>query len=189
MTVKVLQEAGYEMALLGLSFNKKQPLDRMPKVAEKLAPMNGGHSKFLESIYLWIDIKAPRDFWQEADTYRVGSSKQSESTMYNLMKADLTQADFSIDIPEFYLEMLNMERKHGSLFRLKKLLPEGYLQRRLWCINYKTLSNIISQRSSHRLPEWKIFITNVISQVKYPELLPTFKPSETLEVSEERTAR
>ena len=82
MNVTVLNEAGYQEALLGLSLSYEQSLDKMPAVAERLAQRDNGHNKFLESIVVWLDVIAPRYWWQEFDTYRIGVSKQSSSTMH-----------------------------------------------------------------------------------------------------------
>ena len=83
MKVEVVNESGYTEALLGLSLSHNQPIENMADVALKLASKDGGHNKFLESIYIWLDITAPRFWWQEADTYRL-STKQSESTMHTM---------------------------------------------------------------------------------------------------------
>jgi hypothetical protein len=45
------------------------------------------------------------------------------------------------------------------------------MQKRMLSLNYEVLRNIILQRKNHRLPHWNIFITNVLDQVKHPELL------------------
>ena len=62
--------------------------------------------------------------------------------------------------------------KVGDLVGVKKRLPEGFLQTRMWCMNYKTLRNIILQRRTHRLPHWKEFIRQTLEQVEHRELLP-----------------
>ncbi len=75
MKTKLLHEHGSQEALLGLSLS----YDSEPniKVANQLAHKQGGHNKFLESIVVWLDITAPRYWWQEFDTYRIGITKQS----------------------------------------------------------------------------------------------------------------
>ena len=83
--VNKLEEAGYQSALFGLSLNKNQPLENMPDVAKKLCNKSGGHNKFLESIIIWLDVTAPRYWWQDADTYRL-STKQSQSTNHTILK-------------------------------------------------------------------------------------------------------
>lgn len=80
------EEAGYTSAMFGLAKSYKISVDVAKNVAMKLFKKDGGHNKFLEQIILWIDVRAPRYFWQEADTYRIGTSKQSESTMHTLIK-------------------------------------------------------------------------------------------------------
>ncbi|MCK9240314.1 hypothetical protein [Desulfocurvus sp.] len=58
-------------------------------MAEKLAPLDKGHNKVLESMCVWLDVRMPRYWWQEFDTYRVGVTKQSESTMHILIRIAL----------------------------------------------------------------------------------------------------
>jgi len=79
MEVKILEEHGYENALrgMGFSFNTTDP-DKLYKVSRRLFNKDGGHNKFTESIVVWLEILAPRYWWQEFDTYRVGTTKQSE---------------------------------------------------------------------------------------------------------------
>jgi hypothetical protein len=173
MKIKVLKEAGYEEALLGISLSYGTSPAGMDKVAGRLSPKDGGHNKFLEAMVVWLDVTAARYWWQQFDTYRTGVTKQSESTMHTLMKRDLTAEDFEGDAitPEL-LEILNRSLKNKDFDEIKVLLPEGYLQRRIVCMNYKTLRNVIIQRRTHRLEEWQTFIKEVLAQVTYPDLLP-----------------
>lgn len=178
MDIKILKEAGYEEAILGLSLSKNATIERTKEVVLKLSSKDGGHNKVLESIYIWLDVNAPRYWWQEADTYRL-STKQSSSTMHTIQKRFLTQDDFEEPISTPSLNQLNCfvksyqksENIH-DLVTLKNALPEGFLQRRIWVMNYKCLRNILLQRKSHRLPQWKMFCRFVKGNVKYPELLP-----------------
>jgi hypothetical protein len=185
INVKKLQEAGYKPALVGLAHNKKQSPEKMSLVAEKLADKDGGHNKFLESLVVWLDVRAPRYFWQEADTFRL-STKQSESTMHTLtselLTIDINDANAAAQfLAENFepdscaaetLRWIYDAAKAGDLVAVKKRLPEGFLQTRMWCMNYKTLRNIILQRRTHRLPHWKEFIRQTLEQVEHPELLP-----------------
>jgi hypothetical protein len=183
--VEKVDEAGYEAALRGLAHNKKQETEKMAVVAEKLAGLDGGHNKFLESMIVWLDVTAPRYWWQEADTFRL-STKQSESTMHTLT-AELLAVDMndpaSIDAfiaanfePDACspatLQWIYEAAEQKDIIAIKKRLPEGFLQTRLWCMSYKTLRNIILQRRTHRLPHWKEFIRQALAQLSHPELLP-----------------
>jgi len=182
LQAEVIEEAGYDSALHGLSFNKKQEKDMCP-VALKLCSKDGGHNKFLESIVVWIEVTAPRYWWQEADTFRL-STKQSESTMHTLVD-ELKSGDFTTVAGYFESECLSYANfvllketvenrvitESQRLVMIKRNLPEGFLQKRLWCMNYKCLRNIIMQRKTHRLPHWQSFINQVMGSLKNPELL------------------
>jgi len=167
MQVTVLDEYGYELALLGLSLSYKQDTERMPEVARRLALKSGGHNKFLESIVLWLDITAPRFWWQQFDTYRVGVTKQSESTMHTMTKRPLTQEE----IPAETLAYLNQLIAEKDWKQVKWLLPESFLQRRIVCLNYMALQRMLRQRATHKLEEWRVFIDQVLGQVAHPEFL------------------
>lgn len=185
ITVEKVDEAGYDAAMLGLAHNKKQETEKMAVVAEKLAGMDGGHNKFLESMIVWLDVTAPRYWWQEADTFRL-STKQSESTMHTLT-AELLAVDMqdAASVEAFIaanfepnscspatLKWIYEAAEQKDILAIKKKLPEGFLQTRLWCMSYKTLRNIILQRRTHRLPHWKEFIRQTLSLLDHPELLP-----------------
>jgi len=173
ISAAVIEEAGFDSAMTGISFNKDQPIENMPLVAKKLAPKDFGHNKFLEQIMLWIVVQAPRYWWQEADTFRL-SSKSSQSTMHTILNNELTKENFECgDIIGIEIRFLNDLLMQGKLVELKRKLPEGFLQKRMWMVSYKTLRNIIIQRRNHRLPHWRKFIANILAQVKHPELLPS----------------
>ena len=171
MRTKVLDERGYESTLLGLSLSYKQGPDKMPEVARRLALKGGGHNKFLESIVLWIDVTAPRYWWQQFDTYRVGVTKQSESTMHTMTERPLTQGDFEHPIPAEVLAHLNQLIAEKDWKQVKWLLPESFLQRRIVCLSYMALQRMIRQRAKHMLEEWRAFIDQVLKQVAHPEFL------------------
>ena len=155
--------------MIGLSLSHDQPVEEMPKIAEKLYCKDGGHNKFLESIVVWLDIHAPRYWWQQFDTYRVGMTKQSSSTVHTLLQDVLTQYDFVEPIPQDFLWQLNNYIERDQLLTVKAMLPEGFLQRRICCTNYQTLRRIIKQRQNHKLPEWQRFSTAILLQIDHKE--------------------
>lgn len=178
MKVQVLREAGYEEALLGLSLSYNQPIEKMPRVADRLYCHDDGHNKFLESIAVWLDIIAPRYWWQQFDTYRVGMTKQSESTMHTLMKKPLSQESFEHPIHPDTLERLNALIAARDFETVKVELPEGFLQRRVVCTNYKVLRHIVTQRLRHRLPEWTVFCQEVCSQLAHGDYMKPMEKEE-----------
>ena len=168
MKVTILREAGYEEAMLGLSLSYNSHPGRMPARAEQLIGMDKGHNKFAESICVWIDCTAPRYWWSQFDTYRIGVTKQSESTMHTLMRGPLTEHDFEEHICGTWLRMLNKEIEQGNFDGAKRHLPEGFLQRRIICTNYKALRHIYQQRWDHKLAEWTYFTDQLKAQLEHP---------------------
>lgn len=171
MKVRIIEEHGYSSALVGLSLSYDQDSARMSAVAEKLRFKGEGHNKFLETIMVWMDIDAPRYFWQQFDTYRIGVTKQSQSTMHTMAARPLQQSDFEHPIPNEHLHHLNMLIADEKWQDVKRDLPESFLQRRIVCLNYMSLQRMIRQRRAHRLVEWQIFIDEVLEQSEHPELL------------------
>lgn len=196
MRMRILEEEGQMEAVLGMSLSygaagyddmdgekpllsgwNNEPLEvsgwynKQLEVSRKLAVKDGGHNKFLESIAVWMLVEAPRYWWQQFDTYRAGITKQSESTMHTLMKRDLTQDDFEGGIDQTILDLLNGGIHEKDFDYVKRHLPESFLQTRVVCTNYKALRNIIRQRRTHKLPEWKYFIEQVLDGVIDPEYL------------------
>ena len=191
MRYKVLHCAGYEQAVLGMmlsygktSFDDFTATDEdRDRVATKLAPMDGGHNKFLEQIQYWILIQAPLFWWKQADTYRVGISKSSESTMHKSWKNGLTQEMFEYPVFQSTLDALNDAiREYGSPIVtadrkqfLEKVivnnLPDGYLQTRLLNVNAKCLRNMYFQRRDHKLKQWSDFCDWIKTELPYGDLI------------------
>jgi len=184
MQVKILEEHGYDSALRGMAYSYHDRAvdvdnwwidarEKAAKRASKLASMDGGHNKFLESITVYIDIEASRAFWSEFDTYRVGTTKQSESTMHTLSKRAPQYGDFEEGTPVYMMDaFIAMWYKYkDDVTVLKQCLPEGFLQRRVVVTNYKVLRNIIKQRTGHRYKWWDVFILAILPQIEHKELL------------------
>jgi len=192
MNIQILEENGYESALFGMSlsfYDHKIPLkefwtnerkEKAKKRARLLAFKQGGHNKFLESIVCHIFIQASRSFWQEYDTYRVGVTKQSSSTMHTLSKRFVTHEDFeantiSLTIWAFNNVLGNYKNSNHPHYKdityIKDNLPEGWLQERIVMVNYKTLQNILYQREGHRLKYWQEHKQEILSQLEHPELV------------------
>ena len=171
MKIEIMHEAGYEQALVGLSLSYKQPVENMPDVAHRIHAKEDGHNKFLESMMVWLDITAARYWWQQFDTYRVGITKQSESTMHTILKRPLTQDDFEDEIDPATLAHLNELIEKREFVQVKRELPESFLQRRVVCTNYKTLRRIIRQRGTHRLAEWQTFCETMCSALAHAEFV------------------
>lgn len=175
MDINILMEAGANEAIGGMAFSYQTecPLDNIKPVgtpsvkelvsAHAIAKKDGGHNKFLESIVVWMDIRATMTWWKQFDTYRVGVTKLSKSTMHTLMTRDIRKTDFGVPIIGAWLAELNRLRYKKDFEGLINALPMGYLQTRRVCVNSRTLRNIIVQRRGHRLLEWAEFIKKMES--------------------------
>ena len=150
-----------------------------------------GHDKFLQSIPFLVDVSMSRSMWQEMDTYRIGVSKQSESTMHTLTKDNLSRSDFELDINlvesetvlEYASRMINyffvlraeilVEREAGRISEticresLKKIIPETFIQKRRMSLNYAVLKTMYVQRKNHRNKEWKYFFNHLMVLPNY----------------------
>ena len=122
---------------------------------------------------VWADIIAPRYWWTEFDTYRIGVEKVSCSTMHRLTARPIRESDFSDDCADSFIlhnlvDFMNemMKKYHDEKDPdLKKqywrtiiqTLPQSYLQRRTVMMSYAALRNIYRQRKGHKLSEWQEF--------------------------------
>jgi len=58
------------------------------------------HRKYLRQIFVSMDITAPFYLWKDLNTYKVGVTSNSCSTMHKLTSKPITLDDFSIDNTE-----------------------------------------------------------------------------------------
>ena len=129
--------------------------------------------KFLRQILVCVDITAPLYWWKEFDTYKVGTTANSTSTMHKLATTPITFNCFEItdyDIArelgtstlwikmKYSLEELRqkyLETKDKRYWlELIRLLPESWLQTRTVTLNYENIRSMYHQRKNHKLNEW-----------------------------------
>jgi hypothetical protein len=124
----------------------------------------GSHRKFLRQIMVIWDISIPRMIWQEYDTYKVATVRNSCSTMHKLGSRDLEPCDMegyreAVDRPQ--LDLINRlgavyraDRTAENLHELKLRLTEAFLQKSTCTFNYETALKMYFDRKGHRMPEW-----------------------------------
>jgi hypothetical protein len=176
MKVNKIEESGYVTATTANMLPFNVSYEKAEQVNVKLAHKDGGHNKFLEFMHASFQVTAPRYWWQQYDSYRLGNHVHpsgSESTMHTGVKKPLEQSDFKYNIDERIMTVLNEYVDKKDLIKLKNAMPEGFLQTRVIQLNYKTIRNMILQRLDHRLEEWlQEFLLPVLAQLDHPELLP-----------------
>jgi len=148
------------------------------KLCKQLIKAGGEHRKFLRSIHVQMDIKAPFYWWKEYDTYKVGTVANSCSTMHTITRKPFTMDDFSFDcynedIEKTIVKYCNELRdtylvtKDKIVWRrLIECLPMSYNQTRTVDVNYEVLYHMYMSRKMHKLQEWRDFCA-VIAELPY----------------------
>lgn len=165
-------------------------------LALKLAKAGSDHGKFLRMINVFADITAPLYWWKEFDTYKVGTTANSCSTMHKIHDKEFTLEDFSVEhiydeylpdgvhLKESFLScMVNtiatlnyarlkyLETKDKKYWwQMIQLLPSSYNQKRTVQLNYAVLRNMYHSRKNHKLDEWHKFC-EWIEQLPYQNLI------------------
>lgn len=160
-------------------------------------------AKFLRMIPVYFDLTAPLYFWKQFDTFKVGTIRNSCSTMHRITAKEFTEDDFSMSEKEVPFGVDNIALDDGDLFidcldglnaardlylkekdiktkkeywnYLIKMLPESYNQRSTIFLNYAVLRNMYFQRRNHKLSEWHEFCT-WIKTLPMAEDLITLEP-------------
>lgn len=141
------------------------------------------HRKYLRQIFTVMDITAPLYWWKEFDTYKVGTTANSCSTMHKIAAKEFTLSDFStehlvgksIAALRNVLDVMNLEREHylaikdkDCWWQLIQLLPSSYNQRRTVSMTYENVMNMLDYREGHKLDEWREFC-KILKQLPYVE--------------------
>lgn len=138
----------------------------------KLFAAGHAHRKYLRQIFVAMDITAPLYWWKEFDTYKVGTTANSCSTMHKIAAKEFELSDFStehlvglsIAALQGVLDVMNLERKHFLVthdkdcwWQMIQLLPSSYNQRRTVTMTYENVMNMLDYREGHKLDEWREF--------------------------------
>jgi len=178
MIVKLLSETGYREAISAMRLSRQStsasletigPEDK--KLMLNLLRAGDEHSVALRMVNFTFKIKAPLYWWKHMDRYSVGKTQASESTMYNIMKRELTAFDFSHTVDVRIIKIVNQYIRTKNFEMVIANLPSGYLQTRIVQFSLPTLRRIIRQRLNHKLREWNFFIASILDQVREPEFL------------------
>lgn len=148
---------------------------------KRLVSAGTDHSKFMRMITVTCDITAPRYWWTEFDTYKVGTVRNSCSTMHKIHAKEFTLDDFSnehcggflggiIDTLNGWREQYCKSKDKEYWYAMIQLLPQSYNQKATVQINYAVLRNMYHSRKNHKLDEWHTFCSWV-EQLPNSELI------------------
>lgn len=166
---------------------------------KQLIKAGSDHSKFMRMINVTMDITAPLYWWKEFDTYKVGTVRNSCSTMHKIHAKKFEVEDFSCDHLETFKEtldngetimyqtenwlktiinQLNWARDRFIKTNDKKywwimiqLLPSSYMQKATVQMNYAVLRNMYRSRKNHKLDEWRTFCDMMKGELYYSSLI------------------
>lgn len=152
-------------------------------LAKRLCTAGSDHRKFIRQIFVSVDLTAPLYWWKEFDTYKVGTTANSTSTMHKIHAKPFSAENFSCErmLPEAResleqtiavlenLRLRYLETKDKALwYSMIQLLPSSYNQMRTCTMTYENLVNMYFARRHHKLDEWHVYCDWVAS-------LPYFK--------------
>ena len=159
------------------------------ELMKKLCKAGTDHRKFMRMITVYVDVTAPMYWWKEFDTYKVGTVRNSCSTMHTITNKEFEIDDFShehiyndvstepsslkvllsiIDTLNQYRHLHLVSKHKSDWWQIIQLLPSSYNQRATLMLNYEVLANIYHSRKAHKLDEWVEFC-------KWIETLPYAK--------------
>lgn len=155
---------------------------------KKLSKAGTDHRKFMRMIAVYADINAPMYWWKEFDTYKVGTVRNSCSTMHKIHIKEFVRDDFShegidevggiakqqfedtINVLEWLRLKFNETGEKKYWKAIIEMLPSGYNMRATVMLNYEVLANKYHSRKAHKLDEWREFC-KWIEELPYSELI------------------
>jgi hypothetical protein len=152
---------------------------------KKLVRAGSDERKFMRQILVSMDITAPFYWWKECDTYKVGTTANSCSTMHRIHSKRLELDDFScesLDVEgkklleaviayiNFNIKMFDETKEKSYWKNIIQMLPTSYNQKRTLTLNYEVLRNMYHARKHHKLAEWRE-LCEVIEGLPYSELI------------------
>lgn len=140
-------------------------------LARRLCTAGPDHRKFIRQVFVSVDITAPLYWWKEFDTYKVGTTANSCSTMHKIQAKEFTREDFSCEhmtdsalkVLDYIITELEDNRNNFNLtkdkvywYNMIQLLPTSYNQMRTCTMTYENLRNMYQARKNHKLDEWHV---------------------------------
>jgi hypothetical protein len=97
------------------------------KLMKNLVKAGTDHSKFMRMINVTVDITAPMYWWKEFDTYKVGTVRNSCSTMHKIHSKEFTLDDFSCEHlsqyeDDMWLEVTDASQESKLIFDAVEVL-------------------------------------------------------------------
>ena len=151
--------------------------------------VSGGpvHAKFRRMIPVWFTVNAPLFWWKEFDTYKVGTVRNSCSTMHKIHVTPFDSSMFAhegcdqvasakahmmatVDILEELRLAFNSTQDKKYWRAMIEMLPDGFMMKATIFTDYEVLSNMHQWRRNHKVDEWHVFC-DWIEELPYSEII------------------
>lgn len=157
-------------------------------LARMLRQAGMDHRKFLRQIFVSVDITAPLYWWKQFDTYKIGTTANSCSTMHKIHSKEFTLDDFSISDLNVHISketwLINYIKQTITYLNslrydyyktddkkywqaMIELLPSSYNQKRTVTMTYENILNMYHARKNHKLSEWHELCNWAESELDY----------------------
>jgi hypothetical protein len=165
--------------------------DNDHKLMMNLAAGGPVHAKYRRMIVVYCDITAPLFWWKEFDTYKVGTVRNSCSTMHKIHVKEFTYDDFAhegidevaedfefvkedtlktIETLEWLRNKFNETQEKRFWRALIEKLPDGYMMKATLMMNYEVLHGQYHDRQYHKVVEWHHYC-RWIESLPYSEII------------------
>jgi len=164
------------------------------ELAGKLISAGPPDRKFMRMIFVCVDITAPNYWWNEFDTYKVGTVANSTSFMHKGMSRPFSLSMFEYDegdgavsaVISLIVDMMNgMRTQYLALPKAKRVSEEGerlwrgilqlrpssWLYKRTVTMSYENIYTMVHQRIHHKQREWRVNFIEWAKTLPYADQL------------------
>lgn len=168
-----IRASGYPMKER-LDFNSQHryidDLDWKRAMALASIESSEGHDNFLSGIVVSFDLTCTIKMWTEFERYHFAQIVSSQSTMHRLVQMELDTAFTPYTDPEIVNRLKVLQKRYNeepnttNFLNLLYSCPTGLFLTARVTTNYRQLKTMIKQRHNHKLPEWRNFCREIVSQ-------------------------
>ncbi len=169
---------GWEHAIRGMR-NPMNSWGKMDSTADKvgendlnlmrkLAKAGTDHRKFMRMINVYMDIEAPLYWWKEFDTYKVGTTANSCSTMHKIHAKEFTLGDFSCEqLVGWHNDECWGEGEHRTCVDIENIAPLDFSVTPLEILDALIIPSLNQNRKAYNETKNKLYWHQMI------QLLPS----------------
>ncbi len=185
-SAKILSDSDYRQSVIEDPVIGPNDMD----LAMRLTRAGSDHRKFLRQIFISFDLSCAWGIWKEYATYKVGTVENSTSQMHKLGGRSLTKEDFAVENwdaghenmlcminrrVELYQDMKGIGADDGEIKEawrnMLSVIPASFIYKRTCSLNYEVLRNMYGARKNHKQKEWRIFLSELLKEIPYPEFI------------------